>query len=395
MAQIKDEIKFIENGDETISLSLNEIKIEKLADMDYIFVPSIENSFSKSLTRKVTVHQFMLSYLFYSELCLIDPSIHKYGNVYMLYNKKDKIIKIGKTYDITKRYDKEKLEELVSCIPVNNQSTVESILLKEFKKEHILVDGTKESFYCLNFDKDLRLFKSLTNEHKVKLDIDKSEHIHSFYRNGKYKGRWCSIDVFKILINQFIEQPSIKRKYLNLIESIHKFIDNDSYVYIEHNNMLKTDCVYWKFHKYTVIQNLSDGYVNGSRLWNSIKKVENIKKGRSLKNFLDSEYIQRKKETFERLYPGMPIYTENYKNKSQPQYNGIYVHNLFVHYIADYLNAEYGFLVSALVFKEWSKMKDKRLAEIKIGEYVSRYQHSKIKANGDLKSQYDFYQSLH
>jgi len=51
--------------------------------------------------------------------------------------------------------------------------------------------------------------------------------------------------------------------------------------------------------EYTVIQNENNGYVNGSRLWNSIKKADDLKVGISLNRFLHSKRIENLRESFE------------------------------------------------------------------------------------------------
>lgn len=111
----------------------------------------------------------------------------------------------------------------------------------------------------------------------------------------------------------------------------------------------------WQYHKYTFVQNESDGIVNGSRLWNSIKKAENIKIKTSLKAFLESKQIQEKKDAFIKLFSGQVMYTDNYKNINQPQFNGIQIHPAIVHYVVDKLDAEYGFMVSIMAFKKFIK----------------------------------------
>lgn len=355
---IKDQINFISNGNATIILRYKGITIEKDENMDRFYLETISNSIGKSLSNpRVYVMNFMHTYQFYSQLCLLDPSLPKYGNVYLMANKMNKTFKIGKTYNYDVRYKEEKKKELIKCIPVYNQSQIESMLLKHFKSQYRLVDGTKETFY---YDGNINIitkeFQKLIPKSKIATFKTKlTKHITNEFPTMDRQGLWVSMDVFQILVNNYIEKPSDKKDYQFLIDNVNKFIDNDSYVYNVHNDMLDTDCTYWKYHKYTIIQNEKDMMINGSRLWNSIKKKENKKIKLTLNEFLHTKFFEDKLPAFNKMFPGAIMYTENYKNKDQPQFNGVYIHPTIVHYVVDRLNAEYGFMVAIMAFKKFKK----------------------------------------
>lgn len=355
---IKDEIHFVSNGDATITLSYGEIEVEKDANRDMFYLDSIARSLARTLKiQNLYIYNFMNTYHFYTQLCLIDPKLPKYGNVYLLADKKAKTFKPGKTYNFDVRYKEEKKKQLVICIPVYNQTQVETKILKHFRSKYELVKGTRETFkYTGKFEDIVEEFESLIpKSQRAKIDTKITQHISNKFTCLDKQGLWGSINVFDILANNYIERPSDRKRYIFFLENISKFIDNDSYVYRVYNKELKTDCTFWQYHKYTFIQNESDGMVNGSRLWNSIKKAENIKIRTSLKAFLESKQIQEKKEAFAKLFPGQVMYTDNYKNIEQPQFNGIEVHPAIVHYIVDKLDAEYGFMVAIMAFKKFVK----------------------------------------
>lgn len=373
--QIKDKLHFVSNGDETITLHYGSISVEKDAYRDMFYLPSIEATFAKSLkVKNIYFRSFLRTDNFYQQLCLEDGDLPKYGNVYLMANKKVKTFKVGRTYNYDVRYNEEKKKELVKCIPVKKDNIVESKLLKYFKANYELVAKTRETF---KYEGDFKVveeeFDSLiTTTDRVKEDITKSKHISDKYSTMDRQGLWGSLAVFKILVNNYIEDPIERSRYGFLIDNIAKIISNDSYVYKEHNNMLKTDCTYWKFHKYTIIQNDLDDMVNGSRLWNSIKKIDSIKTKLSLKTFLESKFIQDKKDGFAKAYPGSVMYTDKYVNKEQPQFNGIYIHYSLVVYIVDKLNSEYGFIIAGMVFKQYRKPMSKKDVETKLQSLLSK-----------------------
>ena len=132
-----------------------------------------------------------------------------------------------------------------------------------------------------------------------------------------------------------------------IIDSLNK----DVYISNEFNKEMNTKCMYWKFHKYTIIQNENDLYVNGSRLWNSIIKNDNLDIRIKFSVFLKSKRIQQIKEQFELMYPGKVLYKTNIKNNSQPYFSGTYVHHVLIHFIISYLNARYAIMVSELMYR--------------------------------------------
>lgn len=355
---IHDQLNFVSNGDSTIILQYKNILIEKDADKDIFYLDSINNSLSNILKIKtIRSTKFIRTYQFYSQLCLLDSNLPKYGNVYLMANTTNKTFKIGKTYNYDVRYKEERKKELIKCVPVYNQSQIESMLLKYFRSKYELVKGTKETFIYDDNIKDItKEFNSIIpNEKIVTFETKLNNHISSDHPSHDRRGLWVSMDVFQIIVNNYIEKPSDKKDFQFLIDNVSKFIDNDSYVYKVHNDMLDTDCTYWKYHKYTIIQNEKDTMINGSRLWNSIKKKENKKIKLTLNEFLHTKFFEDKLPAFNKMFPGAIMYTENYKNKDQPQFNGVYIHPAIVHYVVDRLNAEYGFMVAIMAFKKFKK----------------------------------------
>ena len=95
-------------------------------------------------------------------------------------------------------------------------------------------------------------------------------------------------------------------------------------------------------------------YVNGSRLYNSICKAENIKKKYdSFKKFMTSGKMKHWTNEFKVLFPEKEAMTWH-ENKENKYLEGYYVHYLFVHFIVEYLNPKYAFFVADLMFKTFN-----------------------------------------
>jgi len=359
---IGTKLDHLPNGDELIEFNYKNLTFVKMFNSKLFQLNSIIKSIELSNKKKISIGPFMRSYIFYTQLCLLDNELPHFGNVYIKYGEKPKTIKIGRAFDLSRRYDKNKQDEIIRIIPVSNDSATENDLLKAFNNksdEYSLVDGTKETFTYTNLQHAINLFNEITNKRKIeKLDYSKSKHIKRVRISQNKENIWCSLEVIRIIINNYIQAENIKQDYEQLFKAIESYISKDIYMYVEHNNLLHQNCLYWLFHKYIVIQNDKDLMVNGSRLWNSI--IENEKKlGKkktittTFRQFLQSEKMQRIHRQFELTYPDEIFYTEPIKNKEQPQFNGIYVHYVLVHFIVEYLDADYALMVAKLMYKRF------------------------------------------
>ena len=160
MSDIRAELTF--EGNEIL-------KLKKFRDIEFSYL--VENKFI-NLTRLgkfigANVAKFMEGKTFYKELMKVDDSLTMKSNVYLIQFKDKKIVKIGRTYDPKKRYNKEILDNMVEVVPVENDTDVEKQLINEFNKHFTLVSGTKETFYYKKFKDVMSLFKTITNKKKI------------------------------------------------------------------------------------------------------------------------------------------------------------------------------------------------------------------------------------
>ena len=353
----KIELKRIPNNDGSIvKFSFDKLVIEKDDESDFFTVSSLVKMIEKIINRKFNIKGFLQTYKFYLQLTLIDNEIDKYNFVYLrILDEENKICKIGRTYNIKRRYTKREQEDLEFLIPVKDDEKVEALLIKAFKENFEIVDKTNETFIYTSLKTVKSLFTSTCEPYKVKASYRDSKHIQSRYidKKHRHKALFVSLPVCEIVFNnyvndsKYIEKFNTMKKYI--IDSIHK----DVYISNEYNEMMKTKCTYWKFHKYTIIQNDNDLYINGSRLWNSILKQDNIKKNISFAKFLKLKSIQKIQNQFTKMYPNQKLYRENVTNTKQPYYSGIYVHYILIHFIVSYLNADYALMVSELMYRQY------------------------------------------
>lgn len=370
------------NGEDLIRFEYKGIIFNKMFKSELFYLQSVMSSIGMSIHNpKIRTTRYFESYSFYCQLCLLDRTLPKYSNVYLKFTSKPKTVKIGRCYELNRRYSPEEREKLIKIIPVKNDSLVEQKLIKEFDKVFEKEKGKNETFVYNNLNQVKALFDScISKSDKVKLNFNESKHIRKGKLADDYQGMWISPQVVRILINNYIEDPNVKKDYDDMMDSIDAYIEKDVYVYIERNHLLNQNCLYWLFHKYVVIQNNDDLMVNGSRLWNSICETENKKfVGKSLSRFLKSKRIQRIKEQFDIAYPNEPFYTEKIKNTKQPQFNGIYVHYILTHFIVEYLDAKYALIVAKLMYKRFhpnalsggNVIKEEETPEEQ--EYITRY----------------------
>ena len=357
MRPINSSLTHASNGEDIIKFEYKNISFDKMFKSELFYFQSVASSIGKAIhSPKLNMTPFINSYSFYCQLCLLDQTLPKYSNVYLKFTSKPKTIKIGRCYKMDRRYSPEERERLIKIIPVKNDSLVEQRLISEFSKVFEKEKGKNETFIYSNLNQVKALFDSCISESdKVKLNFNESKHIQKIVlAHDNYHGMWISPQVVRILINNYIEDPNMKKDYDDMMDSIDAYIEKDAYVYIERNRLLNQNCLYWLFHKYVVIQNNNDLMVNGSRLWNSICETENKKSaGKSLGRFLRSAQIQRIKEQFDIAYPNELFYTEKIKNTKQPQFNGIYVHYILTHFIVEYLDAKYALIVAKLMYKRF------------------------------------------
>lgn len=344
----------VDANDPIIVFSSGNYKLEKHTEYDLFYLQSIENSIHQYKPSIGSIKPYLKSNQFYQTLCSYDTSLEKYGYVYLLIDKSTKTFKIGKTHNFPKRYSKAKRSLMDQIVPVRNDKAVENELIDYFSKRYEKVYDTNETFYYDNYREVQQHFRSFMVLKRVYLDYKQSRHVQKLYFSESRRGLWVSGEATGIILSYFIEEHEERKRLFAMLHMIASQLKNDVYQFMQYDTKYKTNVLYWKFHKYTVIQREDNLYVNGSRLYNSICKAENIKKKYdSFKKFMDSGRMKRWVEDFRALYPEREamVWQENKENK---YLEGYYVHYLFVHFIVEYLSPKYAFFVADLMFKTFN-----------------------------------------
>ena len=350
----KIELKHFRRDECTVSFIFDDLELVKNEDFDMFSVNSIIKMIENIIRRKFNVKYYLNTYRFYQQLTTIDKKLPRYGFVYLIIIDRDnKTCKIGRTFNIQQRYSKELQESVKALVPVEDDIKVENELIKIFSNNFTKVRKTKESFVYNSIQDMMSLFKQVTDKYKINVSYKRSSHIKIHSDDKKHMKLYVSLPVCELIFNNYVKSPAYIEKFDTMKKYIIDSINEDVYISNEYNEQLKTKCVFWKFHKYTIIQNESDSYINGSRLWNSIIRNDKINKQNKLSRFLNSKRIQKIKEQFEKLYPGESLYRHNIINRKQPHFSGIYVHYILIHFIIAHLNAEYAILVSELMYRQY------------------------------------------
>lgn len=299
------------------------------------------------------VKKFLNSYSFYCQLCLLDSSLPKYGNVYLLINKEKKKCKVGMSFDIEQRYSKTKIEnELSYIVPVYNMKSTETKILKRFRVMFgIPVDGN-ETFSYTNYETATKEFLSIAKENDVdSTNFKVPQHITKRRFVSKMSDIWLSFLATKVLFSYYIEEPESRNNAMEFLKLIELDLKEDSYAFNQHNNALDTDVRYILFHKYTLIFNVKDEYVSGSHLYNSICRADGKKKKyRRFKPFIDSDRFKARIKQFKEARSDLEPYYWS-ENKKQKYLEGYYIHYSLVHFVIEELNANYAIQMSMLIFK--------------------------------------------
>ena len=350
----KIQLKHSRKDDCSVVFTFDDLEINKNEDIDMFTMSSLITMIERIVKKKFNVKHYLATYRFYQQLAFIDKKLPKYGFVYLrIIDRDKKICKVGRTFNIQQRYTKELRESVIALVPVIDDGKVETEVINAFKKELQRVKKTKESFVYINIRETKKLFESITKKYAMKPSYKKSNHIKTLKPDKKHTVLYVSLQVCDLVFNNYVNSPVYIEKFDTMKKYIIDSISKDVYISNEYNIMLNTKCVFWKFHKYTIIQNESDLYVNGSRLWNSIIKNDGIKKQIKFSRFLKSKRIQQINEQFKKFYPGEQLYRPSVVNKAQPHFSGIYVHYVLIHFIISYLNASYAILVSELMYRQY------------------------------------------
>ena len=331
--------------------------IEKHGEYDMFYLQSINNVLCRYDINCGQVRNFIHSYGFYLYISLLDPSLPKYGNVYLLINTENKTCKIGMSYDINKRYSKEKREnELVYLFPVKDMKKSENKLIKGFQQKYGKPVRGKETFEFAN-EKDVKkTFMNIINKDVIDIDIHGSmnNHFRKFKTSYGREGLWVSFDVASIIFNHFISDETDRKDVMQFMSLIKYMISEDEYIYMTYNQKLKTNVEFILFHKYRIMRNEKDLYVNASALYNSIKKHGECKVPyRKISEVLKSPRFQFRIEQLKIARPkDVPYYF--HENSEQKYLEGYYIHYALVHFLIDLIDAKYAIETSILIFDIYS-----------------------------------------
>lgn len=333
-------------------IQFKEFSIEKHADHDAFYFQSIKSNLFKYDISNYEMDRYIRTYEFYCQLCLLDKALPKYGNVYLLINDEKKTLKIGMSYNINKRYTKERLNnEELFIIPVHDMNRVERKLIRAFRTNMGSPFKGNETFKWVNKQEVIKLFRSVSKEFKIKVrDEEKLKNHLFYYEIPDREGLWCSYEVVEIILNRFVEEPKDRKDLYEFLKLTHEAMEKDAYCYQTFNELLNTDVEFIILHKYRLMKNVNDDYVNGSSLYNSIRKADHTKlKYSSFKRYMNSNRFQYKIEQLKQVKPNdEPYYW--HENRHQKYLEGYYIHYALVHFILEDLDAVYSIHTSILMF---------------------------------------------
>ena len=365
------EIEINENG-EMLIYTLGDMKITKHTANNMYTLYSIHKLMSNIQYKTIT--SFLSTSRFQYMLQSYDSDFIKREFVY--YIQFDNYVKIGQTFDITKRYQprdiKNRVKRLVFVKCVNN---CERNLIKNFNERYIPYRG-REGFKIISqndISESLRLFDSIVENYKLTTDDDLTKHVQHYKYDKIYgTGFYLSPLAASIVLNMYSDTDYTNCKtFIKTIETMDSKFDKSDYIstFDESGDTF----FYWKFHGYTVIVNIDKNMINASRLWNTILKSQNKdKKDNPFTNFLKRPHIQ---EIFKNNPETRPI--KLHYNK-RPLLNGRYMPIVFAHFILDSLDAKYSYEVAKLMTESlFEKAKQKAIKNKKTSN-------SKTISGGDI-----------
>lgn len=270
-----------------------------------------------------TVYNFLQTYNFYYQLMIVDDKMPKIGNVYLI--KYKGYFKIGRTFNFSKRYEKKIREKAVIIAPVTNDEEDECRLIQAYKDAGYELMKGKEFFKYTSFEDVKRIFNATISKKITKTNYKSSVFVQSIKTSKGDMKIYIHPKVAPILINKFAKTES-ERNNLN------KFVDlvgnqiSDGYFDVVYDQKLDTNCFFWEYFHYLSIQRWNDGKINVSRLYNSIKKVEDGAKYKPISDFFKQKDISvTMKKLFDKEFPGQTMW-EKYVNDEQPYLSGYYMH---------------------------------------------------------------------
>ena len=336
------EMDINKNG-EMLTYTLGDMKVTKHTSNNMYTLDSIHKLVPGISFRSIT--NFLSTSRFQFMLQAYDANFVKREYVY--YIQFDNHIKIGKTYDIVKRYQPKEIKDRVKrLVFVKNVNNCEDNLIKNFEKKYNKYKG-RESFRITSQNdiaESLHLFDSVVENYKITTNDDLAKHVQH-YRSDKIFGTgfYLSPLTASIILNVFGSADYSQCKvFIETVEKMDSKFNKSDYISVfEEGN---DSFFYWKFHGYTVIVNIDKNTINASRLWNTVLKSQNRNsKKYPFTNFLKRQHTQ---EIFKINSEAKPIKL-HYNNR--PLLNGRYMPIVFAHFILQHLDAKYSYEVAKLM----------------------------------------------
>ena len=319
-------VKVPDDKNTCIKLQYKGFQLLKHHAYDMFYLRDVMDNLINDEIKYRTILSFMNTYSFYKMLQAIDHDVKVFESVYLLIDKEKKICKIGKSYNIKKRYDAAKLEtDLVYVVQVEDMNVTEKKLIKKFRQ--MFGDPVKgnEYFNYTNAEDVKKTFNETVEHDRIVISNEDDLPLHFLRfksRNNKLRGLWVSIAVVEVLFSYFLKNETKRTNAFEFLKLVDIATNNDAYIYTVKNEATGSNCKYILFHKYQIIENENDRYVNGSCLYNSIRRADKTKiKFRRFKEFLDSDRFKHKIEQFKEVFPDLePWYWS--KNEKQKYLEG-------------------------------------------------------------------------
>ena len=267
---------------------------------------------------------------FYSQLMLIDPSLPKFGYVYLIIF--ENTFKIGKTENFERRYDSQTRLNLLKLTPVTNHDNVERELIQAYRDAGYIVDHGNEYFRLDNVHHVQTIYERVLSHNEVISYRSqwRDSRLVQDYRMGTSNTE-ISMDpkACMIIVNKFAKTEDQRRKFNQFLDLISKQISNGYFDQI-YDNQNQSVCSYWQYFNFVAIRRWKDDKINVSRLFNSIRKNVSHFNQRPVRDIVERIVENKKiKEAFERQCPGKTM-MEYCENKEQPYLSGYYLDVILV-----------------------------------------------------------------
>lgn len=284
------------------------------------------------------IGQFLNSQRFNIFFNAVDKDFEIPSYVYLI--KRPTGIKIGRTFNIDKRYNLNDINiQLKRLVFVKYVDRCEKALKKAFSK-YEKTKGLEE--FDVNIRIGLQIFDEVVEKYKSDKKIENDYIV--YYKDDLNFGNsvYVSSKVIPIIISAFTERSLEDATHdIIITENTAKSIDKNDYLSLvrEEGN----EFIYWGFRNTIIIINQTTQEVNLSRLWKTTLKNSNKNKSTKLSKFLKINVISG----MIKKYPELKPIKRTFKNK--PLLNGKYAPLVYIHYVYSYLDIDYAYEVGKYV----------------------------------------------